>query len=217
MPVKIPAGEFSKWLRDTEAAFRSGKDSPNVPCGTCTACCRSSMFIHIEPLETKTTRRIPASVLFAAPGRPEGHLLMGYDENGRCPMLAVDKCSIYKDRPQACRSYDCRVFAATGIPVDVQAQPDIAARIDAWDFEYATEASRDRHTLLKRAAAFLRARTDLFPSGTLPSEPGALAALAIRVHRLFSNQQESKIVEDIVKRVAITKPVDSAASIFFPL
>jgi Fe-S-cluster containining protein len=81
------------------------------------------MFIHISPEETRTIQRIPRELLFPAPGKPKGHVLMGYTDQGYCPMLVAGECSIYEDRPQTCRDYDCRVFAATGISVDPRTQP----------------------------------------------------------------------------------------------
>jgi uncharacterized protein len=147
------AGSFSEWLRDAEASLLAGKGDTNVPCGTCTACCRSSMFIHISPEETRTLQRIPPALLFPAPGRPKGHMVMGYNDRGHCPMLVDNKCSIYEDRPQTCRSYDCRVFTATGVPVDQQTQPDIAQRVQEWAFHYESKESRKKHTTLKEAAA----------------------------------------------------------------
>ena len=89
------------------------------PCGGCTACCTSSQFVHIEPDETRTLSRIPAALLFPAPGLPRGHRLMGYDENGHCPMLVDATCSIYADRPRTCRTYDCRIFPAADIAVEL--------------------------------------------------------------------------------------------------
>ena len=37
------------------------------------------MFIHILPEETQAIERIPAELLFPAPGAPEGHLVMGHN------------------------------------------------------------------------------------------------------------------------------------------
>ena len=85
-----------------------------VPCDGCTACCTSSQFVHIGPDETDTLARIPRRLLFPAPRLPAGHVLMGYDENGHCPMLVDGACSIYEHRPRTCRTYDCRVFPAAG-------------------------------------------------------------------------------------------------------
>ena len=65
---------------------------------------------------------------------------MGYDQNGHCPMFVDGGCSIYEDRPRTCRVYDCRLFTALGrVNEDT---PAIAARIRAWEFEYADDDSR---------------------------------------------------------------------------
>ena len=134
-----PAGEFGAWLEGMQAAL-SGEADSDVPCGTCTACCRSSQFVHIEPDETETLALIPAELLFPAPGQPPGHLVMGYDQDGCCPMLVDDACSIYASRPRTCRVYDCRLFAALGRVNDDT--PMSAARIRAWEFSYADDDSR---------------------------------------------------------------------------
>jgi Fe-S-cluster containining protein len=144
------------------------------------------MFIHIRPEEKRTIQRIPRALLFPAPGLPTGHVLMGYDDQGRCPMLIGNHCSIYEVRPQTCRDYDCRIFAATGISVDQQKQPEIADRVRQWVFDYESEESREEHKIVKLAAAFLEMNRDLFPLGSLPSYPVQLAALAVSTYRLFS-------------------------------
>jgi Fe-S-cluster containining protein len=110
----------------------AGERDAEVPCGSCTACCRSSQFVHIAPDETRTLARIPAALLFPAPGQPKGHMVLGYDERGHCPMLVDDRCSIYTDRPRTCRTYDCRIFAATGVTPD---QPLVAEQVERWRFD----------------------------------------------------------------------------------
>jgi len=101
----------------TQGVIRTG-DTSNVPCGSCTACCTSSQFIHIAPDEVDPLGVIPRDVLFPAPRLPVGHVLMGYDDNGHCPMLVDGACSIYEHRPRTCRTYDCRAFAASGLELD---------------------------------------------------------------------------------------------------
>src|SRR5437763_4457379 len=96
-------------------AVIEGNAGAEVPCAGCTACCTSYQFVHIGPEETETLARIPAALLAPAPGRPSGHMVLGYDDRGQCPMLVDNQCSIYSHRPRTCRAYDCRVFAATGI------------------------------------------------------------------------------------------------------
>src|SRR5437868_3481590 len=97
----LAAGDFSSWVRGMLGALR-GEHGSDVPCGACTACCTSSQFVHVEPDETDTLSRIPAELLFPAPRLPRGHMLMGYDERGHCPMLIEGKCSIYEHRPRTC-------------------------------------------------------------------------------------------------------------------
>src|SRR5207253_1500026 len=113
----LAAGDFVSWVTGMQGAIAGDHDS-DVPCDGCTACCTSSQFVHIEPDETETIARIPPELLFPAPRAPRGHVLLGYDERGHCPMLIDGGCSIYEHRPRTCRTYDCRVFAATGVDVD---------------------------------------------------------------------------------------------------
>ena len=137
-PVTAVVG-FTPWREGFLAALEEGRDSV-VECGTCTACCRSSQFVHIEPDEVVTLAHIPDELLFPAPGQPPGHWVMGYDQDGCCPMLVDDACSIYDVRPRTCRVYDCRLFAALGrVNEDT---PLIAARIRSWDFDYPDEDTR---------------------------------------------------------------------------
>jgi len=146
----LSAGRFSVWLRDMEAALRGERDA-DVPCDGCTACCRASQFVHVEPDEADALDHIPAELLFPAPRLPAGHRVMGYDERGHCPMLVDGGCSIYEHRPRACRTYDCRIFAATGIEVDAT-QPEVAARVRRWVFTFETEDDAVLHQAAQAAA-----------------------------------------------------------------
>lgn len=157
------------------------KGSANVPCGECIACCTSSYFIHIGPGESQTLRRIPKELLFPAPGLPKGHVLLGYDEKGRCPMLVDGKCSIYEHRPHTCRSYDCRVFPAVGDRGRDNDTELIHQRIRRWKFSYPAEGDRKEHFAVQAAATFLHEHADCFPDGFVPSNPAQLAILAIKL------------------------------------
>jgi hypothetical protein len=144
------------------------------------------MFIHIRPEETRSLKRIPKQLLFPVPGLPKGHLLMGYNDKGRCPMLVNDRCSIYEDRPQTCRDYDCRIFAATGITLDDQVQAGIAAQVKAWRFTYPSETDRQEHGAVRATAVFLQQNAKLFPPQALPLNPVQLALMAVKVYTVFS-------------------------------
>ena len=121
-----------------------------MPCGDCTACCTAAQFIHVAPDELDALAVIPQAVLFPAPGFPPGHVLMGYDDHGNCPMFVDGRCSIYEQRPRTCRSYDCRVFAAADVVPD---DPAIAARVSGWRFDHPTAADEQAHAAVKQRAA----------------------------------------------------------------
>jgi Fe-S-cluster containining protein len=173
--ARLAAGRFSTWLAEMESALR-GEAEANVPCDGCTACCRSSQFIHIEPDESDALDHIPSELLFPAPKLPAGHVLLGYDENGCCPMLVDDRCSIYEHRPRTCRTYDCRIFAATDVAFDEDgARLEVARRVRRWRFDFDTADDRALHDAVLAAA-----RQD--DDSTSPTER---AVHAVRRHRRF--------------------------------
>jgi uncharacterized protein len=173
----LPAGDFSGWLSDMQHALGDGDDM-DVPCNGCTACCRSAQFVHIAPDETDTLAHIPEELLFPAPRLPVGHVVLGYDERGHCPMLVDDHCSIYEHRPRACRTYDCRIFPATGLDPEDDGKRLIAQRAARWRFSAPTAADREQHDAVVAAAAYLRDHPELLPQGA-PVSTTHLAVLAV--------------------------------------
>lgn len=182
----LPAGDFSSWLAQLRDALR-GEHSSDVPCGGCTACCTASQFVHIGPDESETLAHIPAELLFPAPRMPAGHVLLGYDERGHCPMLVDGRCSIYEYRPRTCRTYDCRVFPAAGIEAD---QDLVAARARRWRFDHPTGPDRDQHRAVRAAAAFLAGHRGATPDEVIPRTATELAVLAVEIHELFLDEEE---------------------------
>ena len=188
----LPAGDFATWLREMQQALR-GERSADVPCGDCTACCTASQFVHIGPDEADTIARIPAALLFPAPRMPRGHLLLGYDERGHCPMLVDGACSIYEHRPRTCRTYDCRIFAATGISpddggVDTE-KVQIAERVARWQFAYPTARDSDLHTAVQASAVAAQADDGRRPPG---APPHTAIQLAVRAVELCEDEAESR-------------------------
>jgi Fe-S-cluster containining protein len=182
----LAAGDFAPWLTGLQRALRDEQDS-DVPCGDCTACCTASQFIHIGPDERDTLAEIPAELLFRAPGMPRGHRVMGYDEHGHCPMFSGAGCLIYEHRPRTCRTYDCRVFPATGVTADDgdETKARIADRARRWQFSYETDGGRTEHEAATAAAMFLREHRTELPDGLAPVNPTQLAVLATEVHDVF--------------------------------
>jgi Fe-S-cluster containining protein len=178
------AGDFGDWLDALPGAI-DGEHDADVPCGTCTGCCTSSQFIAIGPDEVDTLRAIPAALRFPAPGRPKGHVLLGYDEHGHCPMLVDGACTIYDRRPRTCRTYDCRVFPAAGLEPDEATKAAITERVHRWRFAHPRPDDAARHDAVRAAAVFIRAHVDEWPAGSLPATTTHQAVLATQIHELF--------------------------------
>ncbi|HET9442797.1 MAG TPA: YkgJ family cysteine cluster protein [Acidimicrobiales bacterium] len=179
----LDAGGFSAWLAGMEEAL-AGRRAADVPCGTCTACCTSSQFVLVGPDEVDTLAHIPRRLLFPAPRLPRGHVVLGYDERGHCPMLVEGRCSIYEHRPRTCRTYDCRVFPAAGVEADDD-KPLIAARARRWRFRHPAPDDRALHDAVRAAAAFVEGHAGDLPEEAAPRNRTQQAVLAVEVHRPF--------------------------------
>lgn len=205
----LPAGGFSAWLDGMQRALR-GERGSDVPCDGCTACCTSSQFVHIGPDETETLSRIPAELLFPAPRLPAGHVVLGYGQDGRCPMLSDNGCSIYEHRPRTCRTYDCRVFPAAGLELDDD-QGVIGQRARRWRFEHPSPLDRTEHEAVRAAALFVEEHEGVLPEGCPPTSPSQVAVLAIEAHEAFLHREPDtgrlRIVRPDVTdvRVALTE------------
>jgi uncharacterized protein len=180
----LAAGPFADWLIEVQAAIR-GEQASDVPCGTCTACCTSSQFIHIAPDETDALAHIPRGLTFPAPRAPKGHVLMGYNQQGHCPMLVDGACSIYDHRPRTCRTYDCRVFPAAGLNAGDDGKDLIARQARRWQFSHPTPADQAQHAAVRAAAAYMPLHAADLPEGSVPPTATHLAVLAVEMHDLF--------------------------------
>jgi hypothetical protein len=136
---------------------------------------------------------IPKALRFPAPRLPRGHVLLGYDERGHCPMLVDGGCSIYDNRPRACRVYDCRVFAATGVtPSD---KPAVAERVRHWRFSFEHPDSRAISEALQAAAEALTG----LPPELAPSTDTGRAVLAVYIVGLF-------LQRDVTGALSVVRP-----------
>lgn len=171
-----------------------GDRGSDVPCGGCTACCTSSQFVHIAPDESDTLAHIPAALRFPAPGLPAGHVLLGYDERGHCPMLVDNRCTIYEHRPRTCRTYDCRVFPAAGVEVDDVDKSLIAQQGRRWRFSYEDASGQVRHAAVRAAATYLAEHPEVVPGGV--SSATQRAVLAVEVHGAFltAGQDDAEVL-----------------------
>ena len=186
--AKLQAGDFALWLEKIEQIgnYFQGME---VPCGSCRACCTSSLFIQIKPDEKEALLKIPDELLFPAPGLPEGNVLLGFDEHGHCPMFVDNECSIYEHRPQTCRDFDCRIFPATGISESAE-RPLIVEQSNRWQFEFSDQNDRETINALRDTAHFLMDYSNYFPENFVPQNSTQLAALAIKLYKAFLGETD---------------------------
>jgi Fe-S-cluster containining protein len=200
--AKVDAGDFEVWLAQVIASFQ-GPVGMNVPCGSCRGCCTSSYFIHVRPNDYKTINVVPKTLLVDAPGLAKGYKLVGFKAGGSCALLKNRECSIYENRPQTCRDYDCRVFVAAGIDAGGKDKSIINQRIQEWQFSYATSRAMQTHNAIKEAASFIVKNRAAFPGGRAPVMPSDIAVLAIKVHKVFLppgiNGTATEIAAEIVR------------------
>ena len=202
----VEAGSFGNWLKDIRASLR-GDGGTDVPCGDCVGCCVSSYFIPVRSTDHRARAVIPAELLVTAPGQTGGDVMMGYREDGTCPMLSSGRCTIYAARPQTCRDYDCRVFAAAGIDAGGPDKHVINKRVHEWRFTYANEAEMAAHRAVRSAAEFIRNKASCFPNGRAPTAPTGIAVLAVKAYKVFLNERtgdrsDTDTAYDIVKASA---------------
>ena len=204
MAEMIDAGDAGRWLDTITVAVTEGSGS-DVPCGTCTACCTSSQFVLVAPDEIDALARIPAALTVPAPGLPPGHVVLGYDQDGRCPMLGEDGCGIYEHRPRTCRTYDCRVFAAADVAPD-PTKVEIGRRVRQWRFRAVTASDRAALAAVRAAAAFLRTHAGALADRgvAVPENPTQLAVLAVEIHATFVDDvaRPPRVVDADVDAVA---------------
>lgn len=176
------AGDFLDWLQGTLSAFFTGQGA-EVPCGDCRACCRAGYFIPVRHHEWSTLAAIPRRLLVSPPvSAGEVEYLIATTRRGACALLDEGACSIYRQRPQACRDYDCRVFAAAGIE---SGQDLVDRQIRRWRFRHDREESRLAHAAVRAAARFVIEHPDAFPEGRAPRRPADIALVALKSHHVF--------------------------------
>jgi len=82
-----------------------------VPCGTCTACCRSPVEVRPDCGDNLADYETGIYVDTSAPNAPAMVTLL-QKPDGACYALKGGRCSIWNKRPYICRQFDCRkIFA----------------------------------------------------------------------------------------------------------
>ncbi len=179
----LAAGPFGAWLAQARAALR-GDAGVEVPCGDCTGCCTSGYSVQVRPADVRALAVIPAARLLESPFAA-GQKTMPARADGTCQMLESGRCSIYSSRPQTCRDYDCRVFAAAGIEAGDATKVIINRRVRAWRFSHETDVERRVHDAVREAAAFIGRIGDGSAGVRVPTSPMGIAVLSLKVFEVF--------------------------------
>lgn len=166
-------------------AVLRGEQEADVPCDGCVGCCVSAYPIPLRPTDQAALASVPDRFL-QWPSRPGDLARMMYRQDGTCPMLEADRCTIYAGRPRTCRDYDCRIYAATGLEPD-GSRPVIQGRVREWQFAFG-EGEAAKAEALRAAARFIREHAAQFPPGARAHSATAVAVLAVKTWPLFANR-----------------------------
>jgi len=103
------AGSLSAFM-DEFARQNPHDRRSSVPCGTCRQCCW-----HPTVDVDKSVERPEDLAHLDLVVREDGKTVIRKRPDGACVHLGDGGCTVYKHRPRACRSYDCRIYSAFGI------------------------------------------------------------------------------------------------------
>lgn len=189
------AGEFSHWLHGMQDAITTGRGM-EVPCGTCQACCQSGYFVPVRTTEKTTLAVIPSRLLITMPGTSSSSdQMIAITRKGDCALFRSGMCSVYHKRPQACREYDCRLFAATGIRTGHEA---IDRRINGWRFRYGTAEAKCIESAMKQSADFITRYPQAFPGGRAPTRAAEVAIAAFKTYTVFLESAARNLPEKVI-------------------
>lgn len=193
------AGDYLEWLESTLASLVGRKDAV-VPCGDCQACCRAGYFIPVRKDDWAARKVIPSKLLVHLPmNDAHGTALLVTTRDGRCAVHQNGGCSIYPHRPQACREYDCRIFAAAGVTAG---SLRVDARAERWRFQYRSAASRRAHSATRAVARLMIEHADAFPGRRAPTRPADIAVAALKAHRVpLAEDHETLTPTEAARRV----------------
>ena len=120
-------------------------------CLHCGLCCDGSLFsfLGIQPGEVERLGRRGLAVA----ARPDGRLAL--DLSRGCPGLSGKCCTLYQDRPQACRDYRCLLFMAleegeVGLPEAKSVVDETHATLAALHASPSPPSRQDAQRILRR-------------------------------------------------------------------
>lgn len=97
-------GSFDTTLRKVQQD--KARKEASVPCGDCNQCCKCGYDI---PLSDSEAERLEHTV------SASGAKILAKSDDNRCHYFIDSRCSIYAQRPQHCKMFDCRLYALGGV------------------------------------------------------------------------------------------------------
>lgn len=97
---------YSARTLDLVAPLANGEVA-NVPCGSCTACCRNEFKLLIPEAGDDVSAYQVEWVDIPKLGK---RAMLANKPNGECVYLTESGCSIHDRAPRICRAFDCRRF-----------------------------------------------------------------------------------------------------------
>ncbi len=137
----------SSWHRRWARGQLDGRVT--VPCGDCTACCRS---FDAVPL----TAGFDDPAAYRTRATDNGPVL-DVQSDGSCSHLVDGRCEVYARRPLTCRTFDCRMYLLPVVELDAAIRPvaDAARR-----FALVVKEPDDRTFVARCRAAVQDVRRD---------------------------------------------------------
>lgn len=166
-------GSVTGFIRRYRAGFRNGH--VDVPCATCTACCREPRV----QLLREEWERFPDATL-----AEDGERYLARQADGSCARFIDGKCSIYKDRPYACRVFDCRVGNMLGILLREDEGPLMREAQLQWDEFRRPTVDDDDLFLAIRLSVVEKATHDLTDAAKALADWPAYLEKARQIRRL---------------------------------
>ena len=198
IPDANDAGALSAFLADFRLGQHEGT-TLSTPCGNCSACCSSGLEIFIDQSEVEVLALLPHDSLVPLEDRQAGNFMLRSRKDGRCPMLGSSGCTTYDRRPRTCRSFDCRIFTATGIEPPGGRTSKVAIRARNWTFDDSKSSEGTTRQALDATVKFLKAFEEVFiPYGIEPGTPIVENVAADLMHLFLEPSSEVEQLQAVI-------------------
>ena len=121
-------------------------------------------------------------------------------------MLIDEGCSIYNNRPQTCREFDCRIYAAADLILEEENQAAINTRVQSWQFRIDSSTQDIQQLAIPAAARFIKQEAAHLQRK--PSHPTEIALLAIAAWDLFVGHDNIPVQDQATQTKALIEKLN---------